>query len=158
MFPNMSYGRSWLGNSFSCHNLSSGGSISTILWFSESLESYLSSGVHIWKITEFANFGQIPWIIYSPWSKAEKWQIMVRIKLGIFNTPFERSLSKLSENHKIIEFGSMILKLWLFNYTPPPLHLINDGYIGSSFSHHNLSSGGSISPILWFYESLEKYL
>ncbi len=30
-----------------------------------------------------------------------------------FNTSFERSLSKLSENHKIVEIGSMIPKLWL---------------------------------------------
>ena len=28
-----------------------------------------------------------------------------------FNTSFERSLSKLSENHKIIEIGSIILKV-----------------------------------------------
>ena len=30
-----------------------------------------------------------------------------------FNTSFERSLSKLSENYKIIEIGSSELKLWL---------------------------------------------
>ena len=30
-----------------------------------------------------------------------------------FNTSFERSLSKLSENYKIIEIGSIILKLRL---------------------------------------------
>ncbi len=29
------------------------------------------------------------------------------------NTSFERSLSKLSENHKIFEIGSSELKLWL---------------------------------------------
>ena len=29
------------------------------------------------------------------------------------NTPFERSLSKLSENLKKFDFGSTILKLWL---------------------------------------------
>ena len=38
------------------------------------------------------------------------------------NTPFERSLSKLSENHKNFEIGSMIPKLWLFNYPPAPIH------------------------------------
>ena len=30
-----------------------------------------------------------------------------------FNTSFERSLSKLSENNKNFEIGSTILKLWL---------------------------------------------
>ncbi len=29
------------------------------------------------------------------------------------NTPFERSLSKLSENHKNFDTGSTVLKLWL---------------------------------------------
>ncbi len=29
------------------------------------------------------------------------------------STSFERSLSKLSENQKIVEIGSIILKLWL---------------------------------------------
>ncbi len=29
------------------------------------------------------------------------------------NTLFERSLSLLSENHKIVEIESMVLKLWL---------------------------------------------
>ncbi len=28
------------------------------------------------------------------------------------NTSFERSLSKLSENHKIFDIGSTVLKLW----------------------------------------------
>ncbi len=44
-----------------------------------------------------------------------------------FNTSFKRSLSKLSENQKIVEIGSMILKLWLLkdaNY-PPPLPPLN---------------------------------
>ncbi len=30
------------------------------------------------------------------------------------NTSFERSLSKLSENHKNFDIGSTVLKLWLF--------------------------------------------
>ncbi len=30
-----------------------------------------------------------------------------------FNTSFERSLSKLSENHKNFDFGSTEFKLWL---------------------------------------------
>ncbi len=52
-----------------------------------------------------------------------------------FNTSFKRSLSKLSENHKNVDIGSTVLKLWLlkdvqlhsppFNQcftTPPPPH------------------------------------
>ncbi len=34
------------------------------------------------------------------------------------NTSFERSLSKLSENQKIVEIGSTVLKLWLLKDNP----------------------------------------
>ncbi len=42
------------------------------------------------------------------------------------STSFERSLSKLSENHKIVEIGLIILKLWLFKVVlaSPPAHLV----------------------------------
>ena len=73
------------GDCFSCHNLKSVIPISTILWFSESLEKDLSNGVikvYIWEIKVFANLA-VPWIIYSPWSKAEKWQIMAPMKIWI---------------------------------------------------------------------------
>ncbi len=60
---------------------------------------------------EFAYFGQIPWIIaHGPRPKNDKlWPIQI---LDL-NTSFERSLSKLSENHKKFEIGSTVLKLWL---------------------------------------------
>ena len=57
-----------------------------IFCFSESFKKYLSNDTIKFifgRWLKFANFGQIPWIIYSPWSKGEKWQIMVRIELGI---------------------------------------------------------------------------
>ncbi len=43
-----------------------------------------------------------------------------RYQILDLNISFERSLSKLSENSKIVVIGSMILKLWLlmFSYTP----------------------------------------
>ena len=116
--------RLWYWDSFSCHNLKSMDPISTLLWFSESLERNLSNGiikVHIWAIKLFANLAT-PWI--SSWSKAEKWQIMV----PDFNTSFERFFSKLSENHKINVIGPTKLKLWPFkrcycttNSLPPKL-------------------------------------
>ncbi len=38
-------------------------------------------------------------------------------KILNLNAPFERCLSKLSENHKIFDIGSMLLMLWLFKDT-----------------------------------------
>ena len=35
-------------------------------------------------------------------------------KMLDLNTSFERSLSQLSENHKMFDTGSTVLKLWLF--------------------------------------------
>ncbi len=103
--------------------------ISTILWFSESLEWDLSNGainVHIWEIKVFANFGQIPWIIaHGPRPKNENYHPN---KILDWNTSFERSFSKLSENHKNFEFGSIILKLWLLKDVQlhPPLISLMD--------------------------------
>ncbi len=65
--------------------------MSTILWFSESLEKHLSNGVIkilIWAIKIFANLA-IPWIINSPWSKAEKWQIRAPKKIWIATHHFK---------------------------------------------------------------------
>ncbi len=58
-----------------------------ILDFNTSLERYLSklsenpkifdmgpTVLKLGQMKEFVNFGPIPWIIYSPWSKAEKYQ------------------------------------------------------------------------------------
>ena len=62
---------------FSRHNLSSVGSISKIFRFSKSLERDLSNGtidVCIWEMTEFVNFGQIPWIIKA---KNEKYGLKI---------------------------------------------------------------------------------
>ncbi len=45
-----------------------------------------------------------------------------------WNTPFERYFSKLSENSKIFDIGSTVLKLWLLKDVqlyPHPLRLIN---------------------------------
>ncbi len=36
-------------------------------------------------------------------------------------TPFERSLSKLSENHEIVEIGSTEFNLWAAERVPEPL-------------------------------------
>ncbi len=36
-------------------------------------------------------------------------------------TPFERSLSKLSENHEIVEIGSTEFMLWQLEESPEPL-------------------------------------
>ena len=53
-------------------------------------------------------------------------------------TPFERSLSKLSENHKNIDIGSTVLKLWLLEDVQlhPPLLTIN---CSGSFSNSPIS-------------------
>ena len=41
------------------------------------------------------------------------------------NTSFERYLSKLSENQKIFDIRSTVLKLWLLKILPPPLVINN---------------------------------
>ncbi len=41
--------------------------------------------------------------------------------------PFERSLSKLSENQKIVEIGSTEFKIWQLKETPEPLGLNGGG-------------------------------
>ncbi len=45
------------------------------------------------------------------------------------NTSFERSLSQLSENHKMFDTGSTVLKLWLFKdvqlHNVVPIHNCN---------------------------------
>ncbi len=77
-----------------------------------------------------------------------------------FKTLFERSLSKLSENHKNVEIGSSKLKLWLLKgvqLDPRGPHPFNQ-WLQNSFNHHNLSSVYPISLLLWFSESLEKDL
>ena len=51
----------------------------------------------------FANLA-IPWIIYIAHEGPNK--------MLDCNTSFERSLSKLSGNHKNVDIGSTILKLW----------------------------------------------
>ena len=38
------------------------------------------------------------------------------------NTSLERYLSKLSENHKIVDIGSTVLKLWLFKDVHVSMH------------------------------------
>ena len=64
------------------------------------------------------------------------------------NTSFERSFYKLSENHKIFDIGSMVLKLWLFKDvqlqppSPPFSQCFKD-----SFSCHNLNFVHIITPI-----------
>ncbi len=81
--------RLWYWDSFSCHNLKSMDPISTLLWFSESLERNLSNGiikVHIWAIKLFANLAT-PWIIaHGPRLKNDKlWsQILTHHLKGFF--------------------------------------------------------------------------
>ncbi len=73
-------------------------------------------------------------------------------KILDLNTSFERYFSKLSENHKNVDIGSTVLKLWLLKGVqlhPHPLHFI------MSFSCHNLNSVDPKSNIL---ESLQKDL
>ncbi len=66
------------------------------------------------------------------------------------NTSFERSLSKLSENYKIFDIGSTILKLRLLKDVQ--LHSM----VRDSFGCHNLNSVDPMSNFLGFSESLEK--
>ncbi len=63
------------------------------------------------------------------------------------NTPFERSLSKLSENHKNFDIGSTVLKLWLLKdvqLPPPPFNQ----WFRDCYSCHNLNYVDPISTIL----------
>ena len=50
-------------------------------------------------------------------------------KMLDLNTSFERSLSQLSENHKMFDTGSTVLKLWLFKdvqlHNVVPIHNCN---------------------------------
>ncbi len=59
-------------------------------------------------------------------------------KILDFNTSFERYFSKLSENVKIFDIGSTVLKLWLlkdFNYNslPPFNQWFRDKYMYSKY-------------------------
>ncbi len=106
---------------FSCHNLNSVDPTSTIILFSESLETYLSNSIIkilIWTIKVFANLA-IPWIIaHSPRPKNDKLWPQRNFRLT-----FERKFSKLSENHKILEIRSTVLKLIAVEIncnSPPP--------------------------------------
>ncbi len=54
-------------------------------------------------------FGLGPWAIIHGIAKLANTFIS---QIWNFMTPFERSLSKLSENHKIVEIGSTEFKLW----------------------------------------------
>ena len=94
--------------------------------FYERLEGDLSNGVikvHIGEIKTFANLA-IPWIIaHGPRPKKDKLWPQQHLDR---NTSFERSLSKLSENHNIFNIGLTVLKFWLLkdvqlNPYPPPL-------------------------------------
>ncbi len=49
------------------------------------------------------------------------WQILLSLKysqIQLLMIPFERSLSKLSENQKIVEIGSTEFKIWQLKETP----------------------------------------
>ncbi len=50
------------------------------------------------------------------------------------NTPFERSLSKLSENPKNVDIGSTVLKLWLLK-----------GYDVHATTHSTINGSGTLS-------------
>ncbi len=142
----------WFGNSFGCHNLNSVDPISNFLWFSESLEKNYSNGViknYIWEIKVFPDLA-IPW---SPWSKAEKWQIRPPTKFwiathhlkGLF-VSFPKIRKFLTLDQRYSSYGC-----WkMFNYIP----FIQ--WFGDSFGCHNLNSMDPISNFLWFSESLEK--
>ncbi len=88
----------------------SGGQIIEILCFSESPKEALSDGALKSKVNFQPIFDKKPWAIYK-WVK--------RPKLGCFNIFELNTLScrvfyGLSDNHKIIEFGSPKQKLWPF--------------------------------------------
>ncbi len=74
-------------------------------------------------------------------------------RISILIVPFERSLSKLSENHKNFDFQSTEFKLWQLKDSQN--HLEGEGV---SFNSHNLSTVDPMSKMLGFSESLEKFL
>ncbi len=104
-------GGSWI--SFNGHNFSSDDPISIFFWFSESLQRDLSNDVFKSKIClgpNLAFFAFGPWaIIHGIGPKLANSLIS---QIWTLMTPFERSLSKLSENHKIVEIGLTDFKLW----------------------------------------------
>ncbi len=69
-------------------------------------------------------------------------------------TPFERSLSKPSENHKIVDIGYTEFKLWQLKES------LNHGggWGGCSFNSHNFSTVDAMSKFLGFSEGLERDL
>ncbi len=69
------------------------------------------------------------------------------------NTSFERSLSKFSENPKIFDIGSTVLKLRLLKDVQQHSFI---QWFGDSFGCHNLNSVDPMSHFLGFSESLEK--
>ncbi len=85
------------------------------------------------------------WQKYNPYSQI--WTLVI---------PFERSLSKLSENHKIVEIGSTEFKLWQLKQSPN--HWLNGGGV------QHLSTAITLVPliqcqkILGFSDSLERDL
>ncbi len=58
--------------------------------------------------------------IFRPWTMGYySWLANTFIsQIQFLMIPFERSLSKLSENQKIVEIGSMEFKLWQLKETP----------------------------------------
>ncbi len=117
-------------------------------------EKYLSNGVikvHIWEIKVFANLA----VPMCPWSEAEKWQIRALTKFwieihhlkGIFLS-FQKIIKILTLDQLYWSYGC-----WkMFNYTSTPS--VQSIY----FSCHNLNFVDPKSKVLWFSESLEKYL
>ncbi len=63
-----------------------------------------------------AFFGLGPWAIIHGIAKLANTFFYLSNKN--FMTPFERSLSKLSENQKIVEIGSTEFKLWQLKESP----------------------------------------
>ncbi len=113
--------------SFNSHNFSTVDPMLKILGFSESLERDLSNGIikfHIWEIKVFTNLA-VPWIIaHGLRPKINKLEPQWILD---WNTLFERSLSRLSENQKSFDIGLTIPKLWLlklFKYLPPPVSMV----------------------------------
>ena len=66
-------------------------------------------------------FGLGPWAIYNPWYLAEIGKFCNLLKMNIDVIPFETSHCKLSENQKIVEFGSTEFKLWQLKECPKPM-------------------------------------
>ncbi len=97
-------------------------------------------------------FGFGPWaIIHGPAKLANTfiaqiWSLMI---------PFETSLSKLSENHKIVEIGSTEFKLWQLKESP---NNWTEGCSWTSFNSHNFSTVDPMSTFFRFFESSERDL